>query len=545
MTDPELTAAVLAPAALDRLPRWLIPVAVAACLVYVGAELFVVGGLGFPLDDSWIHLQFARNLAEGRGLSYNPGEMVTGSTAPLWTALLALLIPLPGSVIAWTKLLGIVFHAAAVAATWRLARELGLGRGLAGLAAFLTTITSWMVWSAVSGMEIPLFVFLSIWGIVLHLRERERSERAPLSMAVLAVASLARPEGLLLLVLAFVDRLLLFDRYGRSEDGPLVWRRPALRPLLIGAGLAVLALAGPLLFYRWAGGSFLPTTFGAKGGGLRRIVPDLSYVYTVLGVYFRSQPFLSLLAGGGVVALLARLGTRRDRGLLPALWVIALPLAYSIMAPGPTKLMGNFGRYYFPMLPIVIVLGLLGLEPAARALGPRERTGEGRGPRVPLGALLAAVILATALSGFAQGTVRYARNVANVEDSDVRIARWLGARVHPDALLAVNDIGAIKFLLPNPVVDLAGIANPEIRTEVAEIMAAMNLPWPAAMAEAIARRRPEYVVVFPKWLPGLESDPRFQPVHVLEIPDNVTMGGNEIVVYATPWTRYPSRPLPE
>lgn len=539
MTDPQF------PPAKDRLPRWLIPVAVAACLVYVAAELFVVGGLGFPLDDSWIHLQFARNLADGRGLSYNPGEMVTGSTAPLWTALLALLIPLPGSVIAWTKLLGIVFHAAAIAATWRLARELGLGRGLAGLGAFLTTTTSWMVWSAVSGMEIPLFVFLSLWGIILHLRERERPERAPLSMAVLAVASLARPEGLLLLVLAFVDRLLLFDRDARDGNGPLVWRRPALRPLLVGAALAVLGLVGPLLFYRWAGGSFLPTTFGAKGGGMRRIVPDLSYVYTVLGVYFRSQPFLSLLAGGGVVALLARLGTRRDRGLLPALWLVALPLAYSLMAPGATRLMGNFGRYYFPMLPVLIVLGLLALEPAARALGPRQRTGEERGPRVPLGALLAAAILATALSGFAQGTVRYARNVANVEDSDVRIARWLGERVHPDALLAVNDIGAIKFLLPNPVVDLAGIANPEIRGEVAEIMAATGLPWQAAMAEAIARRRPDYVVVFPKWLPGLESDPRFQPVHLLEIPDNVTMGGDEIVVYAMPWSRYPLRAVPE
>src|SRR5262245_12267784 len=27
----------------------------------------------FPLDDSWIHLHFARNLAEGHGFAYNPG----------------------------------------------------------------------------------------------------------------------------------------------------------------------------------------------------------------------------------------------------------------------------------------------------------------------------------------------------------------------------------------------------------------------------------------------------------------------------------------
>ena len=138
--SPDMSATSSSP------PRWLVPAAVAACLVYLGAELFLVGGLGFPLDDSWIHLQFARNLAAGHGLSYNPGEMVTGSTAPLWTALLALLFPLPGNVLAWTKLLGIAFHAAGVSAAWRLARELGLGRGLAGMAAVLVLNTSWLVW---------------------------------------------------------------------------------------------------------------------------------------------------------------------------------------------------------------------------------------------------------------------------------------------------------------------------------------------------------------------------------------------------------------
>src|SRR4026207_1010669 len=44
-----------------------------------------VGLATFPLDDSWIHLQFARNLAEGRGFAYNPGVPVSGSTAPLST----------------------------------------------------------------------------------------------------------------------------------------------------------------------------------------------------------------------------------------------------------------------------------------------------------------------------------------------------------------------------------------------------------------------------------------------------------------------------
>src|SRR5436309_16031441 len=62
------------------------------CLRYLLAEIArLQGGLGFPLDDSWIHLQFARNLARGLGLSYNPGPLVPSSPAPLRPAPLSLL----------------------------------------------------------------------------------------------------------------------------------------------------------------------------------------------------------------------------------------------------------------------------------------------------------------------------------------------------------------------------------------------------------------------------------------------------------------------
>src|SRR3954447_22799990 len=222
-----------------------------ACLRYFleeGARL--KGGLGFTLDDSWIHLQFARNLAHGAGLSYNPGEFVTGSTAPLWTALLAVLFLLPGSVLLWAQLLGAVLHLAGIDATWRLSRELGLSPALSALASALTLATSWLVWSALSGMEIPLFILLSLWGMILHLRERNdlgRPDRTTFSVGVLAVAALARPEVLLLLALAFLDRFLVF---GPEESR---WRPPSLRTLLLGAAFAACALGGLLLFYGWAG----------------------------------------------------------------------------------------------------------------------------------------------------------------------------------------------------------------------------------------------------------------------------------------------------
>jgi hypothetical protein len=515
-----------------------------ACLRYLLAEIArLKGGLGFPLDDSWIHLQFARNLAAGAGLSYNPGELVTGSTAPLWTALLAILFVLPGSVVAWTKLLGIVLYLAGIDATWRLARELGVGRGLAALAAGLTLSTSWLVWAALSGMEVPLFVLLSLWGLILHLRERARPDLPPLSLAVLAVAVLARPEALLLLLLAGLDRLFVFDIGDVSEAGGGAgderrrWRRPALRPFLAGAALAACALAGPLLFYVLATGSVLPTTFAAKGGGsAHHLLPDFRYLANVLDLFFRPQPWATLLAAGGALTLARRLGTPRDRGLLPALWLFGLPLAYSLLTPGPNKMLGNFGRYYFPLFPLLAVLAALALEPAIEALAARLPRALG----MALAAVGAVALVAPTIATLIQGEAFYVQNVANVQESDVAIAHWLAERVPPDAVLAVNDIGAIKFLLPNRIVDLASIATPEIGREVQKAVAA-GTPWTEAMVAALERRHPDYVVIFPSWFPTLAADPRFQAVYTLQIPGNITMGGNEIVVYSTPWTRVPLR----
>lgn len=531
----------------DQSPKivlWLCLAGFLACLGYFLSEAWLLSGdLGFPLDDSWIHLQFARNLKTGHGLSYNPDELVTGSTAPLWTALLSLLFYLPGNIVVWTKVLGVALYLGGIGATWRLARELGLGTGLASLAAGLTLATSWLVWSALSGMEIPLFILLYLWGIILHLRERADPQRPPLSFALLALAALARPEGLMLLGLAFVDRCLVFSREG--EAGELRWRRPPFARLLGGALLAACALAGPILFYRWAGGSFLPTTFAAKGAALRRWLPEIIYVYSVFGVFLSTQPYMSLFSGAGVLRLVERLGTPRDRGLLPALWPIAVPLVYSTISQpaGGTALLGNFGRYYFPFFPLLVLLGVLGLERAAQAIGPRIATGR---LRLPIGALLVALILWPTAAGLMRGTGRYLQNVANIQDGDVRIARWLAERLPPQAVLAVNDIGAIGFLLPNRLIDLAGIATPEIRREMLR-QSKHGVPWEVTVGAEITRRQPDYLVIFPAWFPNLSRDPRFQPVHMIEVKDNITLGDGLIMVYATPWTRHPLRdaaPLP-
>ena len=49
-----------------------------------------------------------------------------------------------------------------------------------------------------------------------------------------------------------------------------------------------------------------------------------------------------------------------------------------------------------------------------------------------------------------------------------------------------------------------------------------------------------YLVVFPERFRLLVDDKAsFGPVHMILIPNNITMGGNAIGIYTTPWTRFP------
>ncbi len=490
--------------------------------LYVEAGRRAAGRVGLPLDDSWIHLQFARNLARGDGLAFEPSRLVAGSTAPLWTALLSVLEPLPGSPVGWVLGLGVALFAAGIPLLFGLGRDLGLSPPLAGLAAALYCATGPMVWSAVSGLEIPLFVLLSLAATRRHLADRRDTGGLALSLPLFALATHARPEGALLLVLALLDRALATRGDWRAWIGG-AWR---------GLGLAALVLVPVVLFNIAVSGSPLPTTFAAKSGGVRGFLPNLRYLHTVFGILFRAHPYMTLLAGAGAVALARRMGTDRDSGILPALWVVGLPLAYSCFASPGSALVGNFGRYHYPLFPFVILLGILGLALALPGVRPASRAMRW----IPWAA--AALVAAPTLSHLATTGGQYARSVRNIEDGDVAAARWLSGRLPPGATLAVNDIGAVKYLLPrHEIFDLAGIVTPEVR-RFTDAAVAAGRGWEEGIFAYLDRARPDYLVVFPSWFPRLlSSETSFQPIREFAVPGNIALGGDRMVIYSTPWTR--------
>jgi len=498
-------------------------VAASGALVFIALTKRVVGGFGLPLDDSWIHLQFARSLALGSGLAFEPGQLVPASTAPLWTAVLSLAARLPGPAALWSQIAGTLAFASAAVVLHGLARDLGFGRQLSALATLLYALSGHLVWSAVSGLEVPLFVLLTLTASRIHLRDRDSGRGIALSLPLFALASLARPEGLLLLLLALVDRGLAV-RFRPSE-----WWRGMRKGLLVSAVVLVPVVAFNVL----ASGSLLPTTFAAKSGGVHSLWPSLRYLHTVFGILFRSQPYMTLLVGAGAVVLAQRLFTQRDRGVLPALWVLGLPLAYSCLSPPGSTLVGNFGRYYFPLLPFVIVLGCLGLVPVVERLGALNPAWR----RVAMA--VAFLLIAWPTVAHLRTTAgQFAQSVRDVETGDGAAARWLENRLAPGSTLAVNDIGLIKFILPeHRMYDLAGIVTPEVHHYTRSAVG-RGESWETGIARYLERVRPDYLVVFPDWFPGLlASEVSFAPLKEFVVVGNSTLGGDRLVIYETPWTR--------
>lgn len=522
-------------AASSRLARFPLVVAALLAGLYFLAELHTLGEIGYPLDDSYIHLQFAREMAAGNGLSFNPGEKVTGSSSPLWTALLAPGFLIPGLAFLWPKLLGFAFLWASIAGTRRLLAALGAEPFYQHGGALLVATMPWLLWSALSGMEVLLFGALVLWCLVLAAEEETRHPERMGLLAPLfaALAALARPEGLLLLALLFACRAF---RLQRSEEGAPRLVLGDLRGLLKPALLAILLVAPLFAFNAVVGGSLWPTTLAAKTVPDDSILPNARYLSTALTVLWDGGGLLLVFAGAGLLVLAVRAAQGHTTALLPGLFLFGLPFAYSLVAstkaPPPV---GNFGRYLFPLLPLLAVLAQLGIEQALRPYRGGLHLGRFK-LALPS---LALVILVLLQGGQAlRGLQRYAQNVKDVADSDVAAARWLASRLPAEALIATQDIGAIKLLLPNRILDLAGIATPEIMPALRGDDAVY---WEQRLLDYMAVEKPDVMVAFSDVYPALVRGRigNFTPVASFRLERNITMAGDELVVLRTPWCRFP------
>jgi hypothetical protein len=243
----------------DRIFRLTIGAFAVYAAAFIWRSSFVIGGTRtFCLfDDAMVSMRYARNLASGFGLVWNPGgERVEGFTNPGWTLVMALLHLLPLSS-AKISLAVQAVSALCLIANLFVVRRIGqrlAGSGFAELAvlftAFYYPLNNW----ALQGMEVGVLALIVSLGCLNAIEPAKQGGNMARVYLPLAAGLLVRPDML-------VPFLVLW--------GVMVLCNPGSRRIHMAWGTASLLLCmGGLTAFRLAYyGDTAPNTWYLKMTG--------------------------------------------------------------------------------------------------------------------------------------------------------------------------------------------------------------------------------------------------------------------------------------
>lgn len=498
--------------------------AVVALAFWWPARAVTEGDWPIPLDDTYIHFDFARSLALGHPFEWLPGNgYSSGETAPLWALVLA-----PGwaagfrgtALGAWAGLVA----CACVAGSMRLARGLASGPGVPAWAGWLASALLLSVgmldWLWFSGMETPLLA-LVLLGMVATVRRAGEigtvgRPRAQWQAGLLGAALvLCRPEA----VVVVGPLAIVAARAGRSQS--------ATASLVRVAGPGALVTLGAMAL-NWA----MTGDAAAAGARLKLLSsnPWLSDVDRARELVLNVLELWWKVVEGSMTAVpglwwvtptlaLSGLVAARTRGLAAGVLAGAMLFALLVSWNGAARYQ-NF-RYAMPA-----VVALM----AACACGLRALCGTRLGRAA--GAALAGAGLALAFARV-PAQIRFFRDCSeNIHHQHARIARKLSELGAGRVL--VGDAGAIPYLSGRPAIDALGLGGyrrmPWVRAAIEGEGSTLEMLQSLPAAE-----RPTHLALYPNWFG--ETTRRFgHEVHRETLENNVICGGTVKAIYVADWS---------
>lgn len=494
---------------------------------WAGARDAAHGFFPAPLDDVFIHYDFARSLATGHGLSWVPGNgYSSGETAPLYALVLAVgwAVGFRGPWLgAWGALVALASMTWLVLATRRLL--LPCRPWVAACAPLLVLACPLVDWALVSGMEVALHAAVLGSALValdratsdLSRRKGRTRESWQVRLGLLGGALvLLRPESVVLTP--------LFATFAARAVG----RRSAVAVALrvgLPALLVVLAMAAT---------NQLLTGDPRAAGAQLKLLSSNPY----LGETDRARAYVEILVTFAVRVIGGELASVRALA-----WVLPV-LGAGALAARPrrpvvaTCLLGALGfvllvswngnapfhnfRYYAPALVLVLVAGALGVGAIARAKHGRHAS-----------AALLALGLAACGARLPAQLDYFRRCVANVRDQQVEVGLRIAAMTPPSARVLVGDAGAIPYVSGRGAVDALGLGGyrglPFARAAVQGEASVVEL-----LQRVPARERPTHLALYPNWFAATTS--RFgREIARVTIEDNVVCGGPTKVIYEADW----------
>jgi hypothetical protein len=441
--------------------RPILPLALATSLIAwisVHAILARTGGEpAVPLDDTFIHFQYARSFARLHPLAYTVGALpAPGATSLLYPIVLCpfLWLGFTGTRLIWVAwTLGYVSFALLALETYRLSLGL-LRRELSVATGAMVLVFGGLVWCAGSGMEVVPFAWLLVRSLRLSADWYEaggdpasRKERVLLLVFPLLCVTM-RPEGVLACA-GVAAAILLRPRGGSRAFALAPLAAPLLTPLFDYAATGQATSTTALV--KW-----LPLSPYLHGARLfQAIWANVELLFgTLLDGRIWSAIFVP--AGGRVIAFVAlpallAWSLREKRSFRGAM---ALLVALGMLIPTTyDSFLWNRLRYLWPFAPgWFIALGALAEWAGALA----ERWNRSAG-------FVRLLVAGLFVGSFATGLSRVVDDLAESSDAIRRqqtaLGRWAKETLPPDAVIGVNDTGAIAYFSDRRVFDVVGLTT--------------------------------------------------------------------------------------
>jgi hypothetical protein len=501
-----------------------------------------------PLDDVFIHFDYARATARGYPFQWSEGNgYSSGNTSLLYPFALAIgywagfrdqAMMVWAAIVAMVSTFGFLWGAS------RLFRFLPrLTTVLAPAAIFSVGALGWTLWS---GMEVAFF--LGLWGaaalVAIDVADGRLSWRpGALGLGALGVLLVTtRPEAATsMLVLGLYVAGHVAHRHGVKQAFSAAIRAggPA-----IGA-LAVQAIANRLL-----------TGESAANGAIVKLAlynpyltPDqklgewkfiLDYAVDRMTLHHFGEPIVTgpgpkdRLAWGWIPVWLALVpfADRRTRGAATLLWSSAILWVLLVALNGQARWQNE--RYLMPAVAWVLLAAALGV---AVLIAPAWRIRWRRRLHAAVGA---AVAVAALLTWWKVERVQYrdqiwffGRASRNIRDQHITAGRMLRALDPQPNRVMVGDAGALLYASDLPGFDLIGLGGyrdlPLARAGVHGIAATLELIERMKPAD-----RPEIMAIYATWWPALPT--WFgQRLFGVTVRGNVICGGAEKVILRADW----------
>ncbi|MCD6385943.1 hypothetical protein J7M23_09240 [Candidatus Sumerlaeota bacterium] len=431
--------------------------------------------LGWTIDDPYISYRYAENLANGKGLVFNPGEQVEGYSNFLFTLILAGFNFLGISPVWLSRLIG---FCSALALIWvmfhALDKELFSPSALPLIRFFplylIALNGSLALWS-VSGLETGFYTLLVALAWLLLIRE-DHAKASPLIVScVFLLVALSRHEGALFFIVCFAGDIW---RTAKNKDSILL-RRLILRAIPIGVLFALYNL-WRISYYH----SLLPNTFYAKATGdfSTRISEGVVYLFRFV---LNNGNLLYLLV---LFPILSQL--RLKPSVIRSLEFIIAGLIFVIYSGGDWM---PLWRFLCPIMPMLFYIMGLGLAEFWR----RVKTRDIQLRRRDFAILMVIVLLAIGVYQERRLTFPIMSSVreGSFYRPNILAGLWLKFNADPSAKVAGEEAGIIGYYSQRYFIDMVGIVEPHI----ARIPGALHQK---SDPQYILRQKPTYIILICK-----------------------------------------------